>query len=227
VIDQIGNRPATLTLKELDLMDSARCAQFQVVPLTRHKFPASFPSRRAWLHVTVADAAGKVIFESGKPNPDGTITGNAADTDPAAFEPHYDVITQPDQVQLYEPIMGDNEGHVTYTLLRGAKYLKDNRLLPAGADKADLPADIAVYGEAAGDANFVGGGDLITYQVDVKAATGPFTLNAELLYEPLSYLFVQDMLVDKTPLTERFGGYYGETDKTPLVVAAIEPSKTK
>jgi len=227
VIDQIGNRSAALTLKELDLKDSALSAQFEVVPLTGHKFPASFPSRRAWLHVTVADAAGKVIFESGKPNPDGTITGNAADTDPAAFEPHYDVITQPDQVQLYEPIMGDNEGHVTYTLLRGAKYLKDNRLLPAGADKARLPADIAVYGEAAGDANFVGGGDLITYQVDVKGVTGPFTLNAELLYEPLSYRFVQDMLVDKTPLTERFGGYYGETDKTPLVVAAIEPSKTK
>ena len=77
------------------------------------------------------------------------------------------------------------------------------------------------------DANFVGGGDLITYQVDVEGATGPFTVNAELLYEPLSYRFVQDMLVDKTPLTERFGGYYGETDKTPLVVAAIEPSKTK
>ena len=99
--------------------------------------------------------------------------------------------------------------------------------MPAGADKADLPADIAVYGEAAGDANFVGGGDLITYQVDVKAATGPFTVSAELLYEPLSYRFVQDLLVDKTPLTERFSGYYAETDKTPSVVAAMEPSKTK
>jgi hypothetical protein len=227
VADQIGNRSATLTLKDLDLKDGVLSAQLLVTPLTGHKFPASFPSRRAWLHVTVADAASQVIFESGKHNPDGTITGNAADTDPAAFEPHYDVITQPDQVQIYEPIMGDNEGHVTYTLLRGAKYLKDNRLLPAGADKADLPADIAVYGEAAGDANFVGGGDLITYQVDVKGVTGPFTLNAKLLYEPLSYRFVRDMLVDKTPLAERFSGYYAETDKTPSVVAAIEPSKTK
>ena len=227
VADQIGKRSATLTLEGLELKDGALSAQFEVVPLTGHKFPASFPSRRAWLHVTVADAAGKVIFESGKHNPDGTITGNAADTDPAAFEPHYDVITQPDQVQIYEPIMGDNEGHVTYTLLRGAKYLKDNRLLPAGADKAKLPADIAVYGEAASDANFVGGGDQITYQVDVQGATGPFTLSAELLYEPLSYQFVQDLLVDKTPLTERFGGYYGETEKTPLRVAAIDPAKTK
>ena len=227
ITNQVGQDTANLTLKSLALKDGKLSAQLQVNPLTGHKFPTSFPSRRAWLHVTVADAAGKVIFESGKHNIDGTIAGNAADTDPAAFEPHYDVIIQPDQVQIYEPIMGDNEGHVTYTLLRGAQYLKDNRLLPEGADKAKLPADIAVYGEAVGDANFVGGGDLVTYQVDVQGATGPFTFSAELLYEPLSYRFIQDLLADKTPLTERFGGYYGETDKMSLRVAAIDPTKTK
>ena len=227
VRDQIGNRSATLMLKGLELKDGVLSAQLQVVPLTGHKFPTSFPSRRAWLHVVVTDAAGQVVFESGRHNPDGTITGNDADADPLKFEPHYDVITRPDQVQIYEPIMGDNEGQVTYTLLRGARYLKDNRLLPAGADKAKLPADIAAYGEAADDANFVGGGDLITYQVDVKAATGPFTFSAELLYEPLSYQFVQDLLRDKTPLVERFGGYYAATDKTPLRVAAVEPASTR
>ncbi len=227
VADQIGQRSATLTLQSLELKDGVLTARLQVAPLTGHKFPASFPSRRAWLHVTVTDAAGQMVFESGRHNPDGTITGNDADADPAAYEPHYDVITQPDQVQIYEPIMGAHEGKVTYTLLRGARYLKDNRLLPVGADKAKLPADIAVYGEAADDVNFVGGGDLITYQVDVKAATGPFTFNAELLYEPLSYQFVQDLLQDKTPLTDRFGGYYAATDKTPLRVAAIEPGQTK
>jgi len=122
--------------------------------------------------------------------------------------------------------MGDNEGHVTYTLLRGAMYLKDNRLLPEGADKTTLPADIAVYGQAQGDTNFVGGSDMLTYQVDVNGANGPFTFSAELLYEPLSYRFVQDLLLDKTSLTERFGGYYGEMDKLPLRVTSIEPIKT-
>jgi len=227
VADQIGKRSATLTLKNLELKDGILNAQLQAAPLTGHKFPASFPSRRAWLHVSVTDAGGQVIFESGKRNADGTIAGNAADADPTAYEPHYNVIAQADQVQIYEPIMGDNEGRITYTLLRGAKYLKDNRLLPVGADKGKLPADIAVYGEAASDANFAGGGDLITYLVDAKGATGPFTFNAELLYEPLSYQFVQDLLRDKTPLTERFSGYYDQMDKTPLQVAAIEPAKTQ
>jgi hypothetical protein len=216
-----------MALKNLELKDGGLTAQIQVSPLTGHKFPTSFPSRRAWLHVTVTDAAGQVVFESGKPNAGGTIEGNAADAAPASFEPHYDVITQPDQVQIYEPIMGDSDGHVTYTLLRAASYLKDNRLLLAGADKATLPADIAVYGEARDDANFVGGGDLINYQVDVKTARGPFEVRAELLYEPLSHSFVQDLLSDKTPLTERFGGYHGATDKTPLVVASVEPVVTE
>ncbi|MEJ5199717.1 MAG: hypothetical protein WHX53_12410, partial [Anaerolineae bacterium] len=86
VVEQISKRSATLTLKELAIQDGVLKAQLQVSPLTGHKFPASFPSRRAWLHVTVTDAAGKVVFESGKHNPDGTIAGNDADADPLKFE---------------------------------------------------------------------------------------------------------------------------------------------
>jgi hypothetical protein len=227
VVDQIGERTARLRVDNLELEGGVLTASLEVAALTGHKFPTSFPSRRAWLHVTVADAAGMVIWESGARNADGAISGNAADTDPAAFEPHYDVITLPDQVQIYEPIMGDHEGQVTYTLLRAAQYLKDNRMLPAGAEKGALPAEIAVYGEAAGDANFLGGSDWVTYRVEVGGATGPFTVSAELLYEPLSYQFVADLLADETALTERFGKYYATADRSPLVVAAIEPATVR
>ncbi|MCL7454569.1 MAG: cytochrome c family protein, partial [Anaerolineae bacterium] len=112
VIDQVSQRTARLTVKSLGLEDGVLTASLEIAALTGHKFPTSFPSRRAWLHVTVADAGGNVIWESGARNVDGTISGNAADSDPTAFEPHYDVITQADQVQIYEPIMGDNEGAV-------------------------------------------------------------------------------------------------------------------
>jgi hypothetical protein len=227
VTEMVGQRSVSLNLKSLDLDGGTLTAELQVTPMTGHKFPTSFPSRRAWLHITVTDATGQVLFESGKRNADGTISGNSADVDPAAFEPHYDLITQADQVQIYEPILGDTDGNVTYTLLRAAQYLKDNRLLPQGMDKAKLPADIAVYGEAAEDPNFLGGGDLVTYQVAVQGAGGPFTISAELLYEPLSYQSIQDLLLDQTPQVERLGAYYGATDKTPLVAAAIQPATTK
>jgi hypothetical protein len=100
-------------------------------------------------------------------------------------------------------------------------------MLPAGAEKAALSAEIAVYGEAAGDANFLGGSDLVTYRMEVRGATGPFMVSAELLYEPLSYQFVVDLLADETELTERFGRYWGEADRAPLVVAAIEPATVR
>jgi hypothetical protein len=219
---QLG-RAAALSVEEAARDGEALLVRLRVSAATGHKFPTSFPSRRAWLHVTVSDGAGRVIFESGRPEANGAIAGNDADADAGAFEPHYDVVTAPDQVQIYEPIMGDTDGAVTYTLLRAASYLKDNRLLPSGAEVASLPPDIAVYGEAAGDANFAGGGDVVTYRVDLGGAQGPFTVQAELLYQPLSYRFVQDMLAGGGAAAARFDGYYASADKTPDRVAVIEP----
>ena len=44
-----------------------------------HKLPTAFPSRRAWLHVMVKDASGRLVFESGALKPDGSIAGNDND----------------------------------------------------------------------------------------------------------------------------------------------------
>jgi hypothetical protein len=115
--------------------------------LAGRKLPSGLPSRRCWLHVVVTDANKNTIFESGKPTGDGRIEGNdAEDEDPNTWEPHYTVITQAEQVQIYEPIMLNYEGEVTYTLLRAYSYTKDNRLLPAGFDKGSASDDIAVWG---------------------------------------------------------------------------------
>ncbi len=221
VEEQLAENTAALTLNELTTTDGSLEVEIQVDVFTGHKFPTSIPTRRAWLHFVVSDASGQIIFESGKQNPDGSIQGNAADSDPLAFEPHYELITQPDQVQIYEGIMQNSDGEVTYTLLRAASFAKDNRLLPVGADKENLPADIAVYGLAAQDSDFIGGADLVRYQVDTSGYEGPFTVSVELLYETLSYRFVQDMLLDKTELTERFGAYYNSSDKTASLIDSL------
>lgn len=162
---------------------------------TGHKLPSAYPSRRVILHVQVKDAQGQVVWESGKVNADGSIVGVDADSSPGRFEPHYDLITTPDQVQVYESIMGNDEDQVTYTLLRGHHYLKDNRLLPRGFNKLTAPDDIMVVGDAFTDDDFVGGSDDVTYRISTLPY-GKYTVKAEMIYQTLAYGFAQNLFAD-------------------------------
>jgi hypothetical protein len=222
--DLLQQKSATLALHGGTVSNGVLSATVGVENLAGHKFPTGFPSRRAWLHVTVQDGAGAVIFESGRSQADGTITGDDGD-EKNLFEPHYDVISQQDQVQIYESVMRNTDGAVTYTLLRGAGYIKDNRLLPKGFDKNTAAADIAVRGAAETDGNFTGGADLVTYQVPVGTHSGPFTITAELLYTTVSHAFMQDLDQDAAlPRVGRFVNYYQEADKTPVTIAGVKGS---
>ncbi len=188
--------------------------------LVGHKLPSGLPSRRSWLHVVVTDANQNTIFESGKPTGDGRIEGNDAE-DPHSllpYEPHYDNITLPDQVQIYEPIMFNTDGEVTYTLLRAFSYAKDNRLLPAGFEKATAHNDFAVHGDAVSDSNFVGGSDQVVYEINVAGAKGKLTITVELLYQTLSYPFVADLATTGTNLVTRFMDMYNPAENVPIVL---------
>ncbi len=118
--------------------------------------------------------------------------------------------------------MGDVNGDLTHTLIEAATYLKDNRILPLGFDKTTASDAISVKGLASDDEDFSGGGDSITYQVDVSDHTGPFTLKAELLYQTVSYQFVEDLRRDDTDEVERFGNYFDKADKSPVVIDSIQ-----
>jgi hypothetical protein len=132
------------------------------------------------------------------------------------------LVASPDQVQIYEPIMRDTEGNITYTSLRAAGYLKDNRLLPAGFDKAGAGAEIAVAGQALTDSNFVGGGDTIVYHVTTADRPRPYTVTARLLYQGVSYRVTQDLRRDSTPEIMRFAAYYDAAEKSPTVLATAQ-----
>ncbi|MDO8938635.1 MAG: multiheme c-type cytochrome [Methylicorpusculum sp.] len=162
---------------------------------TGHKLPSAYPSRRVILHVTVKDGQGNIVFESGKVNANGSVNGVDADEDRTVFEPHYELITSPEQVQVYEAVMGDNQNQVTYTLLRGMTYLKDNRLLPQGFNKATAPADVRVAGDALTDPDFVGGSDEISYRISGLSGAN-YSVEAELLHQPLAYSFAQDLFTE-------------------------------
>lgn len=212
------NNAATIQTVAQSLGNGALDFTLKINARTGHKLPSAYPSRRVVLHLTVKNAQGQVVFESGKINPNGSIEGVDADVDRTTFEPHYDLITSPDQVQVYEAIMGDSNGDVTYTLLRGAQYLKDNRLLPRGFDKATAPNDIKVVGEALNDPNFIGGSDEISYRISgLNGST--YTVEAELVHQPLAYSFAQDLFVEPDAEVQDFKMMFNASNqKTSRIV---------
>jgi len=175
-----------------------------------HKLPTAYPSRRAWLHVVVRDANGAVIFESGALRPNGAIAGNDNDEDGTRFEPHYTRITGADEVQIYESIMGDSNGRVTTGLLFGTSYLKDNRLLPRGFVKETAADDVAVRGPAAGDADFAGGRDTVTYSVALPNTAGSVSVSVELLFQSIGFRWNENLRAYSSPEPQRFVRYYDE-----------------
>jgi hypothetical protein len=179
------------------LVNNELIVQIRINNNSGHKLPTSYPSRRAYIYFVVRDDAGNILFESGRTNPDGSIVGVDADTNLAFYETHYEEISQQDQVQVYEPIMINTDNDVTYTLLRAAGYIKDNRILPLGFDKNTTNNDIRVQGAAMADPDFIAGSDTITYRVDVGLVR-PVNYSVELKYQPLAYAFVMDLFRDNS-----------------------------
>lgn len=170
--------------------------QVRVINLSGHKLPTGYPARRVFLHVKVENSQSKVVFESGKVLDHGHIVGVDADVDASKYEPHHQVITQPDQVQVYESIMANTSGNVTYTLIRAAKYLKDNRILPQGMKKEGAHPDIKVAGKAQTDTDFKGGADTVTYRIE-GLPRGSYNITIALRYQSISYRSALDLFRDK------------------------------
>lgn len=219
-IEHLQTDAATVAVENLNTDGGRIDFSVAVSNLGGHKLPTAYPSRRAWLHVTVRDAAGRAVFESGALGANGAIAGNDNDEDAAKFEPHHTAITRPEDVQVYESVMAGADGAPTTGLLTAVRFVKDNRLLPIGFDKRTADKDVAVHGEAEGDADFVGGSDRVRYTVNAAAANGPFTVTAELWYQPVAYRWAMNLKKYDAPEPQRFVGYYEQTSEASGVILA-------
>jgi hypothetical protein len=216
----LKTQAAKMTIGSVSSTANGLAIEVGVENLTGHKLPTAYPSRRAWLHLTVRDRDGHAVFESGALNPDGSIAGNDNDTDPLRFEPHYTEITRPEQVEIFEDILKDSQGRVTTGLLAAVGYIKDNRLLPGGFDKQSAENDIRVIGEAQTDPNFTDKGSLTRYNVDLKGAQGPFQIEAELWYQPVGFRWARNLGSYQAAEPQRFVGYYESASRHSAVVLA-------
>ena len=178
--------------------------------LAGHKFPTAYPSRRAWVRLAVTNRWGDRVFESGALNPDGSLAGDDHDADGSAFEPHRASISRPDEVQVYQAVMADGQGAVTTGLMSAHRWVKDNRILPDGFDAATADPRVQVVGIAAADPDFVAGSDRVHYTVPVDSVDAPFTVEAELWFQPIAYRWAENLAAYDAPETRRFVRFYRE-----------------
>ena len=216
---QLRERSARVAIEGGKRTENALAFEVHLENLTGHKLPTAHPTRRAWLRVAVRDDQGVLLFVSGDTDARGRILG--ADGEPlpselgaGPIEPHRDVVRTPDQVALYHAVMADAQGTPTHTLLRGATWLHDNRLLPHGWSSSHPDAARTVPVGVDADADFTAGGDRVRFELALATA-GPVTIEAALLYQPLSARWAAELLRWRTPELEAFRRMYAQAELAP------------
>lgn len=188
-----------------------------------HKFPSGYPARRAWIEFKVENEAGDLLFHSGGINPDFSLSDEDAN-----FEPHYDWINAPGQVQIYELVPGDVNGHFTNVLERGKVGLKDNRLTPQGFRIDDPVYDTTqVIGPALNDPNFNhhsdgtegSGSDIVHYRIPTNGYAGRLKVTAKVWYQSLPPKWMMPMFAYSSPEIDAFKAMFDAADQSPVLVA--------
>lgn len=219
-------------------------ATVRVANKTGHRFPSGVGFRRAFIEFVVMDtgridpATGEaaIIWASGRTNPAGLIIdgqGNPLPTEyigtaanrRGAYQPHFygtaRPITSPAQVQIYEELIKDADGHFTTSFLRRDHTVKDNRLLPKGwtakgPDPASLGGEFLrstfPEGDAATDPSYLDGSgtSVVRYQIPLSALPAGtdrarLRVKATLVYQsiPPYYLMQRFEQAPSGPATQR------------------------
>mgnify|MGYP002640175625 CR=1 FL=1 len=225
-LDLLHNHTTELELRAEwnDAEDTLEIA-VKVQNLSGHKFPTAYPSRRAWLELRVDDLSGETVFHSGGWTTDGEVIGLDS-----IYEPHHQVIQTGDQVQIYQNIPADINGDKTYTLLRIADYLKDNRIPPIGYLSHGVAADSTMtVGLASLDLDFNvddaeegSGSDIVQYRLgDLSSAPG-YRVTAIMNYQTIAPRFAQDLFEYDNPEVTEFQSYYDQMDLSPIILDSAQ-----
>lgn len=118
--------------------------------------------------------------------------------------------------------MVDAAGAVTTGLMSATRWVKDNRILPDGFDAARADARVQPIGTATSDPDFAAGSDQVRYSVAVNPAAGPFTIVAELWFQPIGYRWAENLAPYDAPETQRFVAYYREMSESSALLLASD-----
>jgi hypothetical protein len=121
------------------------------------------------------------------------------------YQKHHEVITSPDEVQIYETLLRNAKGEFTTSFVRGCETVKDNRLLPKGWKKEGPgPALAGCFLEAtypdpetAKSPRYTdgSGSDEVTYRIELPNSVDAARLQvrATLYYQALPPSFLRNL----------------------------------
>lgn len=218
MILQAQAETANIATRVKSLSGKQLTASVTVTNKTGHRYPSGVAFRRAFIEFLVLDG-DKVIWGSGRTNGAGVIVDGKGKPLPSEFlpdantyQPHYQTITQQDQVQIYEELNQNMDHQFTTSFVHRVFDIKDNRLLPNGWRKAAhfKPQGEVIYQfMAATDPHNTGsdpdymdqgpdfkGRDQLTYQVTLPYAVDPSKLKirATLYNQSIPPYWVQQRL---------------------------------
>ena len=236
--DLARRETATIDISSLSRADKYLEATVKVENLAGHGFPSGVAFRRAWLTFEVLDDKDIVLWASGRTNSVGAIVDGVSNEvlpteffyDPATgkqvFQPHYEVITDESQVQIYEELIADAQGKITTSFVGLDHPLKNNRLLPKGWRRDGPYAEFtAPHGDAEHDPEYIStsgatGADRIIYRIPLNARTRTaVSVRVTLNYQAIPPYYLKDRFtIGKGAETQRlaFLTSHLNVEKTPI-----------
>ena len=87
--------------------------------------------------------------------------------------------------------------------------------------------DIAVQGLAKEDDDFNETGDKIRYSTRVDRSQGPFTVEAQLIYQPIAFRWAKNLKQQPSEEGDRFVSYFDSMSTQSWIVLATDVQKVR
>ena len=246
--DLATKETARIEIISLERTSDSLESHVRVENLAGHNLPSGVAFRRAFITFEVLDADGKVVWASGRTNNAGAIVKGASNevlpteffynpsTRKQVFQPHYEMISDEGQVQIYEELMADVQGKITTSFVGLDRPLKNNRLLPKGWRTDGPYAEFTrPHGDAERDPEYINasgssGADRIIYRIPLNDRTrNAVSVRVTLNYQSIPPYYLRDRFtIGKGAESERLAylashltvaGTPGENWKVRLVCA--------
>jgi hypothetical protein len=221
--DLARRETATIDVTSLTRNENYLEAAVRIENLAGHGFPSGVAFRRAFLTVEVLDEKENVLWASGRTNSLGAIVkGTSTEVLPTEFfydpktgkqvwQPHYQMISDESQVQIYEELIADTQGKITTSFVGLDRPLKNNRLLPKGWRPDGPYAEFtAPHGDAERDPEYINrsgatGADRIIYRIPLNERTrAAVSVRVTLNYQAIPpYYLKERFTIGKGPETQR------------------------